>query len=93
MLYMLGLMPEDDNEFLDIVELREQRSKEMKKCSKVCNLGESKPSKNSIEIDKDKQKVINQNEDNNKKRKRKQLINAITKKKKIINLKRKNILR
>jgi hypothetical protein len=62
MRYMLGLIPEDNDAFLQVVELAGTRFKEMKRRAKACNFGEPKPQKTTTE----KEKVINKNQDNRK---------------------------
>jgi hypothetical protein len=62
MMYMLGLIPEYDDAFLQVVELAGKRIEEMKRPAKARNFGEPKPQKNTTE----KEKVINKNKDNRK---------------------------
>jgi hypothetical protein len=42
-MYMLGSIPEDDDAFLQVVELAGKRIEEMKRRSKAHNFGEAKP--------------------------------------------------
>jgi hypothetical protein len=64
-MYMLGLIPEDDDAFLQVVALAGNRIEEMKRRAKVRNVGEPKPQKNTTE----KEKVINKYKDNRKEKK------------------------
>jgi hypothetical protein len=41
-MYMLGPIPEDDNTFLQLVELTGIRVKEIKRCAQARNVGEAK---------------------------------------------------
>jgi hypothetical protein len=66
MMYMLGPIPEDDDAFLQVVELAGKRIEEMKRRAKARNFGEAKPQKNTTETE----KVINKNKDNRKEKKK-----------------------
>jgi hypothetical protein len=59
---MLGLIPQDNNVFLQVVELAGKRIEKMKRRAKARNFGEAKPHKNNTE----KEKVIDKNNDNGK---------------------------
>jgi hypothetical protein len=65
MMYMLGPIPEDDDGFLQVIELAGKRIEKMKRCAKACHFGEAKPQKNTTE----KAKVINKNKDNRQEKK------------------------
>jgi hypothetical protein len=62
---MLGPISEDDDEFLQLVELAEKRIEEMKRRAKACNLRELKFQINTT----DNEKVINKNTHNRKEQK------------------------
>jgi hypothetical protein len=66
MMYMLGTMPEDDDAFLQVVELAGKNIEEMKRRAKARTFGEAKPQKNTTE----KEKVINKYKDNRNEKKK-----------------------
>jgi hypothetical protein len=66
MIYMLGLISEGEDTFLQVLELEGKRIEEMKRGAKARNFGEAKPQKNPTE----KEKVINKNEDNGNEKKK-----------------------
>jgi hypothetical protein len=72
-MYMLGLIPEDDDAFLQVVELVGKRVEEMKRRAKARYFGEAKPQK--ITKEKETEKVINKNKDNRKEKKKKETYN------------------
>jgi hypothetical protein len=55
-MYMLGPIPEDDDAFLQVVELAGKMIEEMKRRAKARNFAEAKPQKNTSA----KEKVIKQ---------------------------------
>jgi ABC-type branched-subunit amino acid transport system ATPase component len=61
-MYMLGMIPEYDDTFLQVVELAGKRIEEMKRRAQARNFGEAKPQKNTTETE----TVINANKDNRK---------------------------
>jgi hypothetical protein len=65
-MYMLGPIPEDDDAFLQVVELAGKRIEEMKRYAKASNFGEAKPQKTTAE----KEKVINKYKDNRNEKKK-----------------------
>jgi hypothetical protein len=66
MMYMLRSIPENDNVFLQAVELARQRIEEMKRCATARNCSEVKPPKNTTETE----KITNKNKDNRKETKK-----------------------
>jgi hypothetical protein len=84
---MLGPIPKDDDTFLQVVDLATKTIKEMKQLAKAGNFVEAKLQKYTTE----NEKVIKINQHHRTENKRKKLIKIIKKKKKIKNLKRKNI--
>jgi hypothetical protein len=66
MMNILGPIPEDDDAFLQVVELAGKRIEEMTRRAKARNFGAAKPQKNTTE----KEKVINKYKDNKKKKKK-----------------------
>jgi hypothetical protein len=84
---MLGLIPEDDDAFLQVVEIVGNRIDKIKRRAKVSNFGEAKPQKTPQK----KKKLFTKIKRIEKKRKRKKLIKTIKKKKNIKNLKGKNM--
>jgi hypothetical protein len=44
-MYILGPIPEDDDAFLQVVELAGKRIEEMKRCAKARNFGKRNPRK------------------------------------------------
>jgi hypothetical protein len=48
-MFNLGLIHQDDDAFLQIVGLGENRIDEMKRCPKVCNFIKAKPDKNTLD--------------------------------------------
>jgi hypothetical protein len=89
MMYLLGPILEDDDVFLQVVELAGKRVDEMKRRAKARNIGEAKPQETTIE--KRKEKVINKNKDNRKEKKNEETYKNNKKDQKIKNPKRKNI--
>jgi hypothetical protein len=66
MMYILGLIPDDDNAFLQVIEPPGKSIEEMKRHAKVFNFGKAQPPQNSSE----KEKVINTNRENRKEKKK-----------------------
>jgi hypothetical protein len=84
---MLGPIPEDDDAFLQVVELPGKSIEERKRCVKARNFGEAKPQKITTE----KEKVINKNKDNRQEKKKEETYKTIKMMKMIKNLQRKNM--
>jgi hypothetical protein len=63
MMYMLGPIPEDDDDFLQVVETAGKRVEEYKRRQKERTSGETKPSKNNTETSRNKE---NDNKEDNK---------------------------
>jgi hypothetical protein len=66
MMSMLGPVPEDDDAFLQVVELARKWIEEMKRCANAGNFGEVKPQKITTETE----KVINKYKDNKSEKKK-----------------------
>jgi hypothetical protein len=67
MMYMLRLIPEEEDAFLQVVELARKRIEDIKRHSKARNFAEVTLPKHTTETE--KQKVINQNKDTRKEKK------------------------
>jgi ribosomal protein L12E/L44/L45/RPP1/RPP2 len=65
-MYMLGPIPEDDDIFLQVVELPGKRIEEMNRHVKAHNFGQPTPQKNTTE----KEKVIKKYKDHRKEKKK-----------------------
>jgi hypothetical protein len=68
MMYMLGLISEDDDASLQVVDLAGKRIEEMKRRATAHNFRKAKPQTNTTE--KENEKVINKNKDNRKEKKK-----------------------
>jgi hypothetical protein len=86
---MLGLIPEADNTFLQVIQLIRKSVEEMTRGAKACNIGEPGYQKNSTP--KDIEKLLRRMKLMEKKTKRKMLIKTINMKKKLRNLTRKHM--
>jgi hypothetical protein len=69
MMYMLRPIPEDDDDFLQVVELAGKRIEEIKRRAKARSKMEIKTHKNSNEKEKEKEKVKNKNGETKKEKK------------------------